>query len=224
MRRRGRLWSLTLLAGVSVFGLIRWRLRWRAQRTEQRATELSGAPCPLPDVGRQPGGPVGNAHVLGPASEPALLQALAGWVPEPPRSGPAKVAAYVWASPLSLAGLLVSLASGARPQVREGVLVFPGVQGAAEWLLRVRGFQATAWGHVVIARSDPSPSLLAHELVHVRQAERLGPLFAPLYGILYLAYGYARHPMERAARLGGRRAYPRGVDGLRAAPPPARAG
>ncbi len=41
--------------------------------------------------------------------------------------------------------------------------------------------------------------LLAHELHHVRQYRALGPLFLPVYGLLFLRYGYRRHPMELAA-------------------------
>ncbi|MPZ86819.1 MAG: hypothetical protein GEU81_01875 [Nitriliruptorales bacterium] len=221
MKSRRRFRLVTLLMGVTLASLAVGR-HWRARRAERAVVELSGAPYPLPTAGRQMPGPVENAQVLGPPSEPALFQALAGWVPDPPRSTPARVLAYAWASPMSLAGLLVGMASGARPRIREGVVLFPGAEGLSGWMLRTRGFQATALGHVVIARGNPNPSLLAHELVHVRHAERLGPLFAPLYGALWLAYGYARHPMERAARLGGRRAHVRGMDGLRAAPRSAR--
>lgn len=223
MRRRRRFRSATLLTALTLAGLALWRGR-RAQRVEREVVELSGAPYPLPTAGRRMPDPLGNAQVLGPPSEPALLRALAAWVPEPPKSSLVKALAYVWASPMSTAGVVVGMASGTRPQMRDGVLLFSGAEGLPGWMLRTRGFQATALGHVVIARGEPSPSLLAHELVHVRHAERLGPLFAPLYGALWLAYGYARHPMERAARLGGRRSYPRGVDGLHAAPPPPRAG
>jgi hypothetical protein len=59
---------------------------------------------------------------------------------------------------------------------------------------------------VVVARGQPSAALLAHELVHTRQAERLGPFMAPVYLGLLARYGYLRHPMERAARRAGRRA------------------
>jgi hypothetical protein len=55
---------------------------------------------------------------------------------------------------------------------------------------------------VVTTRSDPSPSLIAHELVHTRQAERFGVGFGPVYVGLLARYGYRQHPMERAARLG----------------------
>ncbi|MDP8931826.1 MAG: hypothetical protein M3O70_25470, partial [Actinomycetota bacterium] len=67
-------------------------------------------------------------------------------------------------------------------------------------VLRSRGFDAGAFGHVIVAAGDPHDHLLAHELVHVRQAERLGPLMAPVYLGLLAVYGYARHPLERAAR------------------------
>jgi hypothetical protein len=68
-------------------------------------------------------------------------------------------------------------------------------------LQRRLGFAANAFGHVVLtARPDPSPTLLAHEAVHVRQAERLGIGLAPVYAILWARWGYRNHPLERAAR------------------------
>ncbi|MEX0705789.1 MAG: hypothetical protein WD041_04155, partial [Nitriliruptoraceae bacterium] len=57
-----------------------------------------------------------------------------------------------------------------------------------------------------------SASLLAHEAVHVRQFERLGPLMVPVYLWLAARHGYRDHPLERAARLGARRATATGVD------------
>lgn len=45
-----------------------------------------------------------------------------------------------------------------------------------------QGFLALALGHVVLARTDAVlEAVRAHELVHVRQAERWGPFFLPAY-------------------------------------------
>ncbi len=38
-----------------------------------------------------------------------------------------------------------------------------------------------------------------HELRHVRQYERLGCAFLPVYLLWYRRRGYARHPLERDA-------------------------
>jgi len=166
--------------------------------------DRTGAPWPLEAVRRPPaGGP--DAHVLGPPGEPRALRALAGWVPAAPRSPGARLAVLLWAAPTSAAGLLVGAAGLTRPRVRDGVLLFAPARGPAGAILGLRGFAAITLGHVVIARVEPGPRLFAHELVHTRQAERFGPLFAPAYVALHALYGYTRHPLERAARLGARR-------------------
>lgn len=41
--------------------------------------------------------------------------------------------------------------------------------------------------------------LIRHELVHVRQRDRYGPFYLPLYGALYLIHGYTDHPFEQEA-------------------------
>jgi hypothetical protein len=196
-----------VMVAVGAIGAAVAALTFRLHRAvEGPPPDLSGSPAAAPPrSARRTPAPIGEARVLGPVKEPSPLQSLAGWVPAPPRSPLTKALAYAWASPMTLAGLLVGLASGARPEVRDGVLLFAEARGPAGAILRARGFAATALGHVVVATRRPTDELMAHELVHVRQAERLGAVFAPVYGLLYLAYGYARHPMERAARLGGRR-------------------
>jgi hypothetical protein len=72
----------------------------------------------------------------------------------------------------------------ARRYVHAGVLVCEG----AAWPRRI-GFRyrAMTLGHVVLCVDEIDAALLAHELVHVRQYERLGPLFIPAYGIASLA-------------------------------------
>lgn len=131
-----------------------------------------------------------------------LASRLATWIPATPATPVGRIAARVWAAPITLAGLLAGAASGAPPRLWHGVVLFAPARSLTGLLVRVRGFAAAGLGHVVISLDEPTPQLLAHELVHVRQAERLGPLMAPLYLTLLAVHGYTRHPMERAARLG----------------------
>jgi len=126
---------------------------------------------------------------------------LAVWVPPAPRSAVGKIAVRVWAAPMTLAGLLAGAGTGHLPKVRDGVVMFAPAEGITGWVLRRRGFSAAGLGHVVISLEQPPPPLLVHELTHVRQAERLGPFMAPAYLALLAVHGYARHPMEQAARL-----------------------
>lgn len=197
--------------GVAVVGAVAGAVAWR-RRSAQIAADpersLSGAGMPLERVpGRK--GAIGDAHAVGPLWEPASLRRLAQWVPEPPASPLTRALAYLWAAPITLGGIVIGLTSGRRPQVRDGVLLFAGARGPAAAVLRARGFAATTLGHSVLALpAEPSPALWAHELVHTRQAERLGVLMAPVYGVLSVVYGYARHPLERAAREGARRRHP----------------
>ncbi len=93
----------------------------------------------------------------------------------------------IWASPWTLCGLvvgLIALASGGRVRRYRGTLGFAG--GGAGTFLRVfpfvRGASAMALGHVVLAQTEVDLDLsYEHELVHVRQYERWGPLFVPAY-------------------------------------------
>jgi hypothetical protein len=72
--------------------------------------------------------------------------------------------------------------------------------------MRLVGAGANTVGQVVLCRSTmPSSALLDHEAVHVRQAERLGPLLVPAYLWLNAIRGYRDNPLEHAARLGARR-------------------
>ena len=125
---------------------------------------------------------------------------LQAWIPPAPLTSAGRVAAVVWAAPITLTGLLAGLASATPPRLVEGVVLFAPAGGITGWLVRRRGFAAAGLGHVVIAVTEPSPALLAHELTHVRQAEYLGPLMAPVYLVLLAVHGYRRHPMEVAAR------------------------
>lgn len=167
------------------------------------AGDLSGA-APLADRRSEPTA-LGTGRVVAPRWEPAALTALARWVPDPPATPGGRAVAALWAAPLSLAGWVLAGVSAARPRRRDGVWVAAPARGLFTTWFADRGFVACTLGQVIVAAREPAGALLAHELVHVRQAERLGPLMGPLYLGLMVAYGYARHPMERAARAGARR-------------------
>ena len=85
----------------------------------------------------------------------------------------------LWASPATAAGLLLA-PFFARRHLGAGVLVCEG----ARWPRRL-GFRhrAVTLGHVVLCVDDVDEALLGHELVHVAQYERLGPLFVVAYGL-----------------------------------------
>ena len=118
---------------------------------------------------------------------------------------------YAWAFPVTVVGLLLVAAavlSGGSASVRGGVV--EGHGGVIARLLRGnrlwRGGAAMAIGHVILARDarclDRSRR---HELGHVRQYERWGPLLLPAYLLVgcwlaLLGYdAYLDHPFERAA-------------------------
>ena len=106
---------------------------------------------------------------------------------------------YVWAGPNSLVGLAGALTTRTRPVRWRGVLLFEDADSGLARFLRWRGFAAITLGHVIVANRPLSDGLLAHELEHVAQAERWGPLYYPAY-LLGSVRGYRRNPFERAAR------------------------
>ena len=94
---------------------------------------------------------------------------------------------YAWAAPATLVGLLVALpafATGARARVIDGVIEITG--GRVERLIgalpRRYRFCAITFRHLVVCTDRwTAAAVRAHEHVHVRQYERLGALFFPLY-------------------------------------------
>jgi hypothetical protein len=66
------------------------------------------------------------------------------------------------------------------------------------------GFGAVTLGHTIYVRGpllERLPGLLAHEVAHVAQFERLGwRAMLTAYGALWLEHGYRAHPMEHEAR------------------------
>ena len=107
---------------------------------------------------------------------------------------------YLWAGPNSLVGLAGGLSTRSRPVRWRGVLLFEDASGGLARFLRWRGFAAITLGHVIVANRPLSDGLLAHELEHVAQHERWGPLYYPAY-LLGSVTGYRRNPFERAASL-----------------------
>jgi hypothetical protein len=94
---------------------------------------------------------------------------------------------YLWAAPCSIVGLVFvgfAVFFGAKAQVREGTLQVTGGRLATSisrlpTRLRILAFTN---GHVIFAISQGAmDTYRAHELVHVRQYERWGPLFPILY-------------------------------------------
>jgi hypothetical protein len=122
----------------------------------------------------------------------------------------ARLARTLWAAPCTLLGavavLPALLVGGARARVVRGVIEVSGPPQEAWWTRRLP-FEAITLGHLVLARTPQAMDRLrAHERVHVRQAERWGPMFF----VAYLSLGawqwlrgrdaYRDHPFEIQAR------------------------
>ena len=105
---------------------------------------------------------------------------------------------YLWAGPNSLVGLVGGLTTRSRPVRWRGVLLFEDASAGLARFLRWRGFAAITLGHVIVTNRPLNDEILAHELAHVAQAERWGPLYYPAY-LLGSGLGYRRNPFERAA-------------------------
>lgn len=110
------------------------------------------------------------------------------------------VLGFVWALPTTVLGLVAGALTFRRPRIAHGLLLFEGAPRGLTAILRGLGFHAMTLGFVVVANVPVEGRLLAHERHHVRQAMAWGPLFLPTYLLLSAAFGYRRHPMERAAR------------------------
>ncbi len=96
-------------------------------------------------------------------------------------------------------GHLIGWLSLARPRFRDGCFLYVSDRGLARLILSRRGYAAITFGHVVVFTREPTDALWRHELVHVRQYERYGLAFLPLYLLEYATNGYAAHPFEREA-------------------------
>jgi Domain of unknown function (DUF4157) len=105
---------------------------------------------------------------------------------------------YWWAAGNTLVGLAGALTVRGRRRAWRGVLLVEEARGGLAAFLGWRGFSAITLGHVIVANRRLDDRLLAHELRHVAQHERWGPLFYPAYLLASVA-GYRRNPFEAAA-------------------------
>ncbi len=87
----------------------------------------------------------------------------------------------------------------ALPRFRDGCFLYVSDRGLAHLLLTRRGFAAITLGHVIVAVREPDDAIWRHELRHVRQYDRLGLAFLPVYLRLQAKHGYTRNPLEREA-------------------------
>lgn len=94
---------------------------------------------------------------------------------------------YLWASPATLLGLFIgAMGLCTRGGIRRRGRIIEFWGGFVTYLLRrmpiTGGAGAMTFGHVVLGRDPTSLDYSReHELVHVRQYERWGPLFIPAY-------------------------------------------
>jgi hypothetical protein len=116
-----------------------------------------------------------------------------------------RVLKLLWAGPASLIGALFAPFFVSR-RVSSGVLLCEG----ASWPTRLGWrYRAITFGHVVLCVDELDDDLLAHELVHVRQYERLGALFMPAYlwasatAWLHGGHHYLDNRYEIEARMAG---------------------
>jgi hypothetical protein len=100
---------------------------------------------------------------------------------------PLRLLAMAWASPYTLVGLslgVIGLCTRGRVRLRGRVVEFYG--GRVTWFLQQlffgQGAMALTLGHTVLGQTDAALDFSrTHELVHVRQFERWGPLMGPAY-------------------------------------------
>lgn len=119
---------------------------------------------------------------------------------------------YLWASPVTILGLLflpLTWLSGGKARVVRGAVEIHG--GLVSTILRrglpfVGSAAAMTLGHVILGRDEAClDHSRDHEHVHVRQCERWGILFLPLYlgaSLILYARGcdpYLDNPFEREA-------------------------
>lgn len=110
--------------------------------------------------------------------------------------------AIAWAAPVSVVGFLLAPFFDRRAVV-DGVLVCEG----ARWPRRLGWrYRAITFGHVVLSVDSLDAGTLAHELAHVGQYERWGPLLPPAYlaaslwAVLRGRHYYRDNTFEIAAR------------------------
>lgn len=111
--------------------------------------------------------------------------------------------AYVWASPYTLSGITIGLLLGGRFRRVDGVIEIHGPLVSRVLSRLLVPALAMTWGHVVFGQNEFALNVTRrHERVHVRQYERWGPTFVPVYLLcsawLFLRRqdGYRGNPFE----------------------------
>lgn len=130
-------------------------------------------------------------------------------------SGPMRpilqLARFLWASPYTALGLAIGtlgLLTGGRARIRGRIVEFYG--GAVSRFLAILPglpyVSAITFGHTVLGRTgDLLDGCREHEMVHVRQYERWGPLMGPAYLLASFVLwvigkdAYRDNPFERQA-------------------------
>lgn len=122
-----------------------------------------------------------------------------------------RLLAYFWASPYTLLGCcvgLLGLCTGGKMRRLDGILEFHG--GATRWCVRHlplgEATLAITLGHTVLGQTEAGLDIAHnHEMVHVRQFERWGPIMGPAYLLSSLVIwcrggnAYLDNPFEREA-------------------------
>lgn len=109
------------------------------------------------------------------------------------------VLGYLWALPVTLAGLLVAIVGWTKPLgLQDGALLCAAKPGGLCARFFASGFAAFTWGGVIVlARENllDDSRLIAHELRHFWQARILGVLMPLAYGACsLLALAQGKHP------------------------------
>lgn len=118
---------------------------------------------------------------------------------------------HLWALPLTCAGLVLAIASGARfAGVREGAIdILAPRRGPMAAFFRLARVHAFTWGETIVYRDAlclADRRLRRHERAHVRQARAWGPLLALAYPassiwqVLRGQHAYRDNAFEVAAR------------------------
>lgn len=122
-----------------------------------------------------------------------------------------RILAILWASPYTMAGLLlggIGVCTGGQARVRGPVIEFYGgwVKRFVKRLPTGEFTLAITLGHTILGQSAASLDVARdHEMVHVRQFERWGPLMGPAYLLASLVLWvcgrrpYRDNPFEREA-------------------------
>jgi hypothetical protein len=124
-----------------------------------------------------------------------------------------RIMIYAWVLPTSAVAIPIvvcnALTRGGFHWV-SGVLEVEGPAVRLVLSLRIVSAAALTLGHVVLYSDDMARHRFRnHEMVHVRQAEKWGPIFLPAYLLLSIhswrktGSGYWEHPWEVEARKSG---------------------